>query len=322
MRTFDGKFYDMRGECGYVLSKHCHFPKGVKQKYEIRFLNKNCVSSSGGLTSCEKQLEVSIRGEQIITLNPGRSNTAYEPTVKVGGKEVSQYFTSDLGVSVNYHGGRNIVVKSRKAGITILWTGHNMFLTVSSSMFKQTCGLCGTFDGDTSNDFHTHDDDTEILASSFALQWKVNSGELSSPECHNGKWESFEKPCDLYSSNKRFAEQKCAVVKDTNGPFRLCHKFLSPENYYSNCLADGCTCVSCFARVVEAYVKECADKGVYVKWTNNAVVKRQEGKFRKTEKSVQNSTSLWIQKEFLLQISLDFLNNTQRTGGISSVFLS
>lgn len=265
IQTFDDKSYDMKGKCAYVLSKHCHAPNG-QSKYEIRLVNKNRIACSSPGSKCEKEIEVRVDGEPVIVLRK-------DPLLTVDGQAIRTYYTtSDL--QINFFGMTNVVVKSVKAHISILWTGDNLYIRVDSSMFKQTCGLCGTFDDDISNDFHTHDDDNEISEQSFAWQWTVQDS--SSSKCVEEKWNDI-KYCDFYYDRKPDAIKNCQILKDKL--FENCHSFVSADKYYDHCLSDGCALRDDYIHVVHAYIKTCADEGVMINGWKPESSKRQLGEY-------------------------------------------
>ena len=255
----------MKGKCGYVLSKHCHSADG--SNYEIRLINKNTMACSSPGSKCEQEIEVTIVGERPIVLGKKK-------LLMVDSKEVRTDLSSKNGLQINFLGMNNVVIKSARAKISILWTGDNLYLRVDSSLFKQTCGLCGTFDGDISNDFHTHDDDNEISAQSFALQWATQDSVKS--KCVEKKWNE-EKTCEFYYTKKSRAMESCKILKEDE-KFADCHKVVSPNIFYENCLSDACAVHEGDLDIVHAYVKICADKGVVINWWKSASGKRQLGK--------------------------------------------
>lgn len=243
----------MKGKCTYVLSKHCHDPNGGKTKYEIRLVNKNRIECSSPGSKCEREIEIFIFGQSVAVLKQDPLFT-------------TQYAGSTLqDVQIYYLGLTNVVVKSRKAGVEILWTGNNLYVKVASSMLGQTCGLCGTFDNEMNNDFHTHDDDNEISEQSFAQQWAVQ--EPGTTKCVDDKWDDT-KPCDFYYDKKAHAVENCKILKDTTvqSLFLPCHKFVSPDEYYDHCLSDACASEKDFVHVVDTYIKMCADRGILIGW--------------------------------------------------------
>ena len=51
------------------------------------------------------------------------------------------------------------------------WTGYNAYVTVGSIMTNQTCGLCGTFNHNKGDDFHTHSNAVETSVEAFTRDW-------------------------------------------------------------------------------------------------------------------------------------------------------
>ena len=261
----------MKGKCSYYLSKHCHNPNGIQSFYNIRLINKNRNACSSPGTQCEKEFEVRILGEPVVLLRK-------KPLLTLDGKERTSYYrTNDM--QIDFLGMNNVLLKSRKAGITVLWTGENLYLTVDSSLSEQTCGLCGTFDGDITNDFHTHDDDTEVSAQSFAGEWAIQ--ETGMEKCVDDTWEDM-KYCEFYGNRKSKAVESCKIVKGKGTEknelkFQQCHKLVSPDVYYDNCLSDSCASDRDHIHVIHAYVKMCADKGIIINWWYPNQGKRELG---------------------------------------------
>ena len=254
----------MKGKCTYVLSKHCHDPNGGKSKYEIRLVNKNRIACSSPGSKCEREIEVFILGKSVAVLKK-------DPLLTT-----SRTDSTTQDVQIVYFGMTNVVVSSRKAGIEILWTGSNLYIKVASSMLGQTCGLCGTFDNEMNNDFHTHDDDTEISEQSFSQQWAVQ--EPGTPKCVDDKWDNT-KPCDFYYDKKPQAAENCKILKDTSvkSVFLSCHKFVSPDEYYDHCFSDACASQNDYVDVVKFYIKMCADRGILINWSSKNMDRRSTG---------------------------------------------
>ena len=250
----------MRGKCEYVLSKHCHSPSG--SEFEIRLSYKNNPKCRNIGRNCDKEFEIRVGGSVIVLKR--------DPLLTVDGKETRTYVKKN-DLQIAFPGMTNVAVRATKANIYILWTGENLFLVVDSSFFKQTCGLCGTFDNDMSNDFHTHDDDNEISTETFASQWL-----LPESKCVEEKW-SDGKYCEFYYERKLDATVRCEILMKDEA-FKDCHKFVSPDIYYDHCLSDACVTRDDYLEVVHAYIKMCADKGVVINWWKPTTGKREVGK--------------------------------------------
>lgn len=79
--------------------------------------------------------------------------------------------------------GSYIMVRSTSLGFKIRWDGRqSIFVSVSKYFKGQTCGLCGRYDEDPSNDFETEAGQVVQSVASFATSWKksvLGSGMLN-----------------------------------------------------------------------------------------------------------------------------------------------
>ncbi|XP_048579468.1 mucin-2 isoform X50 [Nematostella vectensis] len=242
--TFDSRSYSMHGQCDYVLSEHCHFSNDTTKQFTIHIK----ISSDGS-----RQLIVSLAGATPVTLGGVEGS----PTVlNSNGKATSHI------LSVEHIGVQNVLVHAY-AGLTILWTGYNAYITVGPDFKSQTCGLCGTFNQNDADDFHTRDGDNEADAYAFAQEWQVVSS-VAASNCHRSNWNQLDQPCSTYSSNEGYAKSGCNAIIDLNGPFKACHRYVPPQDMYQKCVKDGCMCKDCLCSVAAAYAKACADKGIVI----------------------------------------------------------
>ena len=68
----------------------------------------------------------------------------------------------------------------------------------------------------------------------------------------------------------KYAEEICGRLMDSP-TFKQCHTVEDPHTYFQNCKEDVCKCEddSCHCAVLEAYAKQCANKGrELVNWRN------------------------------------------------------
>ena len=76
------------------------------------------------------------------------------------------------------------------------------------------------------------------------------------------KWETLQKPCEIYTTKKQYAISKCNLITDSNGPFAKCHKNVVPTHHHTMCLQDTCKMNRGYCDVMSAYAKSCIDAGV------------------------------------------------------------
>ena len=95
----------------------------------------------------------------------------------------------------------------------------------------------------------------------FISSWKTDH------QCPNAR-EQLSHPCDVNTKFRKEAEEKCAVLK--KDLFKNCHKHVSPEQAYKDCLFDMCSCEeshhNCLCPIIATYADQCADNEVVVDW--------------------------------------------------------
>lgn len=261
----------MHGKCAYVLSEHCHYPNNTNKKYSITLKTVSCASGA----ACNRQLIINIEGAPLITLgSTATAENAFLPTITVENGNPKTYYSKE--VDIEYVGKHTVQVHAA-IGFMLTWTGYNAYLTVEPGLENQTCGLCGTFNHNAGDDFHKRDDDLEVTAYAFSKDWMTPN--QPDQGCHGSNWASLDTPCNIYSNYKTYAETGCNHIKDENGIFKRCHRFISPTEYYQKCLGDGCKCKSCLCDVVSAYARACAEKNIIVDDWRNKIADCSNSKF-------------------------------------------
>lgn len=261
VKTFDGKRYDMFGKCSYVLVDHCHYGDAAKE-FEIISKNTDCKNDELGI-SCIRNILVNLTSINTrVALGSALKDGRRLPSVIINGEDQKFFLNQDL--LVEYVSEENIYVHYRRKDMRIQWTGENIYISVSSEYQNQTCGLCGTYNFNKEDDFHTRSDSTETKVVSFTESWVYSDKDVSQDTsvCHTTGWDTSEAPCNVYRQYAGYAESSCALIKDAEGPFKACHSVVPPNDHYKICKDDACKCQKCYCNIVSAYAKACMDKGV------------------------------------------------------------
>ncbi|XP_065655006.1 mucin-2 isoform X5 [Hydra vulgaris] len=266
IKTFDGKQYDMYGQCSYVLVDHCHYGTG-KKEFEIIVKNSKC-SDNTLYTSCVRSLLVNLTSINtrinFDSISDGSQNSRKYPLVTVNGVETSFVITDQYQIAII--GDENVVFQYQKTKFMIHWTNENIYITVGHEFENQTCGLCGTYNQNKQDDFHTRSDSVETSVTAFTQAWIYSDNDVNQDplKCHSSLWETSEKPCQIYSTNLPYAKDSCSIINNLSGPFAACHNVVPPSFHYESCLQDACKCQNCYCSVVSQYAKLCMDKGILV----------------------------------------------------------
>lgn len=161
-RTFDRKIYTFQGKCEYVLVKDCN--SGTFHMHVIN--DKSCTSGSG---PCKRELDIYM-GSTLVKLRREPSGP------------VVYWMSTPMEIPGSRDGvvfeklGSYILVRSTALGFKVRWDGQqSIFVSVSQAFKAQTCGLCGRYDDDPSNDFETEVGQVVQSVSSFANSWKKST---------------------------------------------------------------------------------------------------------------------------------------------------
>ena len=106
-------------------------------------------------------------------------------------------------------------------------------VTLPSSYYGATCGLCGNFTEDRDDDM-TYPNGTQA---SSIMDW-VSSWEVPDPAC----LEACQGPCSACNKTQEewFGDETyCGVIsKVSGGLFGACHATVSPSEYFDKCILD------------------------------------------------------------------------------------
>ncbi|XP_038624170.1 zonadhesin [Tachyglossus aculeatus] len=267
--TFDKRKFNFMGNCSYVLAATCNATGPgpafrVVADLEHRYGNQR-VSYVCALHVDLLSFRVSLLRNRVVQVN----NSTVTPPSSLG---------SGVTVSVS---GRFIVVASG-SDLEVRYDGeHHADVRVARRYRDQTCGLCGDFDGDGTDDLQFPNGTLAPGPGPFGDSWATDSN-CSSPvspparPCPEEEVESYEGPTF------------CGIFTSPQGPFATCHPRINPtvsrgdlsspggpgsrgtfakDCVYDLCETDGDPGQLC--RSLEAYAAACQAAGILLgPWRN------------------------------------------------------
>uniref|UniRef100_A0A3B3XCB8 VWFD domain-containing protein n=1 Tax=Poecilia mexicana TaxID=48701 RepID=A0A3B3XCB8_9TELE len=121
------------------------------------------------------------------------------------------------------------------------------------------CGLCGNFNGNPNDDFHTPSGALSNSTDVFGAAWKVPGNYTCSDGCGSS--------CPQCNDD-RSARAQCEVIQAADGPFSFCHEEVDPAPYFNDCVFDVCVSGSqgsdLLCRAIETYVSACQSANVRI----------------------------------------------------------
>ncbi|KAM9705213.1 mucin-6-like, partial [Menidia menidia] len=228
--TFDGKQYEIPGNCRYQASR------GQNWTVTVQYSEKE-------KTLTEVQLQVF---QDVYTFTKG--------LVRFGDLEVKELHQSDhalvfwqssMFVQVHAFVGLKLQVQ--------VFPDLQLYITPPSNESGLTSGLCGNNNNDTTDDFTTPSQIIESSVQYFASAWSF------------GKCPIEERSC-VKSVNELIGREKCSELTNSNGIFAKCHQYIPPDHHYEDCVTRVCNCegkvTDCVCTALGNYAKFCAERDV------------------------------------------------------------
>ncbi|KAI1901487.1 hypothetical protein AGOR_G00034940 [Albula goreensis] len=218
-RTFDNSTYNFQGSCTYTVSKACNLDGTRLQPFSVVVENEKW--NDVPAVSVAKLVAVEVYGYTLVLRRDQIglimvNNVLYNlpvsfnnGAVKAGQQGRQDVIITDFGLIVTY----DLV--------------YHVTVTVPSNYQGKTCGLCGNFNNDNSDDYQLPNGAMTKSIQAFGAAWKVA---VPGVVCDDG--------C---------SGDSCPVVLDPNSYFRDC--------VYDVCISKGNSTDLCHS--INAYASDC-----------------------------------------------------------------
>ncbi|XP_035885932.1 mucin-6 [Phyllostomus discolor] len=251
--TFDARPYRFHGTCTYILLQSPQLPDGGSL---MAVYDKSGYSHSEtslvALIYLSSQDKIVISQDEVLTNN---GDTKWLP-YKTGNITVFRQTSTHLQMATTF--GLEVVVQLRPV--------FQAYITVGPHFRGQTRGLCGNFNGDTTDDLTSSMGVAEGTASLFVDSWRAGNCPAA--------LERETDPCSMSQLNKVCAETHCAALVNKGTVFEKCHAVVNPKPFYKRCVYQACNYEETLPHVCAAlggYARTCASRGVPLRGWRSSV---------------------------------------------------
>ncbi|XP_064145520.1 otogelin [Loxodonta africana] len=244
--TFDGRRYTFPATCQYILAK-----SRSSGTFTVTLQNAPCGLNQDG--TCVQSVSVILHQDprRQVTLTQAGDVLLFDqykvtPPYMDDAFEIRRLSSVFLRVRTN-------------VGVQVLYDreGLRLYLQVDQRWVEDTVGLCGTFNGNTQDDFLSPVGVPESTPQLFGNSWKTLSA--CSPLAPGSPLD----PCDVHLQAATYAVQSCSVL--TGELFAPCSAYLSPVPYFEQCRRDACRCGQpCLCTALAHYARLCRHHGLPV----------------------------------------------------------
>ncbi|KAM9434637.1 zonadhesin-like [Clarias gariepinus] len=256
--TFDNNTYVFQGTCTYTVAQGCHLEGTNLTPFSVVVENErwNEIQATPNV-SMAKVVIVEVYNMTIIL----RRNQLHQ--VMINGNLTNIPVNINEGqVIIQQEGNVNVILTN--FGLRVAYDMvYHVSITVPGTYAGKTCGMCGNFNSNKSDEFMLPNGKETKDFNTFGVAWKVA---VPGVVCDDGCSGDFCPKCP--QNEKHVFEKDCSIITDPNGPFAACHKVIVPDSYFRDCVYDVCMTEGdehMLCHSIAAYMSDCQNFGVPIK---------------------------------------------------------
>ncbi|XP_052028825.1 mucin-6 [Apodemus sylvaticus] len=251
--TFDARPYRFHGTCTYTLLQSPQLPnEGTLMAVYDKSGYSHSETSLVSVIYLSKKDKIVISEDEVITNNGDTKLLPY----KTHNITIFRQTSTHLQMATTF--GLQVVFQMQPV--------FQVYITVEPQYKGQTRGLCGNFNGDTTDDFTTSMGIDEGTASLFVDSWRAGNCPAS--------LERETDPCSMSQLNKVCAETHCSTLLRKGSVFEKCHSVVNPQPFYKRCVYQACNYEETFPHICSAlgaYAHACSSRGILLWGWRNSV---------------------------------------------------
>ncbi|KAM6907349.1 alpha-tectorin [Xenentodon cancila] len=252
--TFDGFLYHFQGTCTYLLARPCWEMMGMP------FFSVEAKNENRGVASVSwlRDVTVEVYGHRVMMAKGSLG------TVQVDGLMKTLPVQLQLGAVRVYQSGVAVALET-DFGLMVTYDGqHYASISLPSSYFNNTCGLCGNYNDDPADDPVLPDGSLAESVVELGGSWRADDTDW---RCTDGCTQNCS-VCDPVVEAFYFRSDYCGVINRTDGPFRDCRAVVDPTAFVYSCVYDMCSNkdnITTLCQAIQAYALACQALGVTIR---------------------------------------------------------
>lgn len=260
--TFDKVDFTHKQNCSHVLVKTTKENDSLKPGFTIVETTGKCSNPLFSNGVCVQNLTI-IHAAHELRLYYNLDASKILATVD--GNEASKIPYTNKWLSITESPGKSVTASIPILELEVIFMTMNQGFSIkmpSHLYYNKTEGLCGSCNGDSTDDMAAPDGNIPINADEFVTSWKENGTKFEQCEAIITEVKEKEEMCSIPNPDV----DPCLKLMDSK-LFGQCHAIVDVKLYLKKCHSILCQGhEGSFCHSLEAYVRECQSFGVCLDW--------------------------------------------------------